>query len=70
MNDQLCLTEQQINIIYKIPLFRGISDDFKKELFEKLDYTVFLIKKGDIVIEQGTQCNHLHILLAAENLVL
>lgn len=64
MNDQLCLTEQQINIIYKIPLFRGISDDFKKELFEKLDYTVFLIKKGDIVIEQGTQCNHLHILLA------
>lgn len=64
MNDQLCLTEQQINIIYKIPLFRGLSDDFKKELFEKLDYTVFLIKKGDIVIEQGTQCNHLHILLA------
>lgn len=64
MNDQLCLTDQQINIIYKIPLFRGISDDFKKELFEKLDYTVFRIKKGDIVIEQGTQCNHLHILLA------
>lgn len=64
MNDQLCLTEQQINIIYKIPLSRGLSDDFKKELFEKLDYTVFLIKKGDIVIEQGTQCNHLHILLA------
>jgi CRP-like cAMP-binding protein len=63
MNEQLCLTEQQIDIIHKIPLFRGVADDFKKGFLDKIDYTVYLIKKGEVIINQGTQCNHLHILL-------
>lgn len=61
--DYLELTEQQISIIHKIPLFRGVNDEFKKRLLDKLDYTVCRIKKGETIINQGTQCNHLHILL-------
>jgi len=57
------LTEDQINIIHKIPLFRGMSDEFKKNLLDRLDYNVFEIKKGEVVINQNTTCNYLHILL-------
>ncbi len=63
MEEYISLTEQQINIIHKIPLFRGMSEDFKTGLLEKLNYSVIPIKKGDIVIEQNTPCNHMHILL-------
>jgi len=61
--DYLELTDRQINIIHKIPLFRGVTDEFKNGLLEKLDYTVCRIKKGEVIINQGTPCNHLHILL-------
>lgn len=57
------LTEDQINIIHKIPLFRGMTDEFKKNLLDRLVYNVFEIKKGEIVINQNTTCNHMHILL-------
>lgn len=57
------LTEQHINIIYKIPLFRGLSDDLKADLFNRLDCEVVPLAKGDIIIRQGTPCNHLLILL-------
>ena len=62
-NNQLYLTEQQKNIIYKIPLFKGVSDDFKKNMLDKMDYSVKSIRKGEIIIHQNTVCNHLHILL-------
>jgi len=57
------LTEQQINIIHRIPLFRGMTDEFKKVLLDKLDYFVVQIKKGETIIKQDTVCNHMHILL-------
>lgn len=57
------LTEDQINIIHKIPLFRGMTDEFKKNLLDRLVYNVFEIKKGEVVINQNTTCNHMHILL-------
>lgn len=63
MEKQILLTEQQINIIHRIPLFRGVSEEFKKNLFEKLDYIVIPLEKGETVIRQGTTCNHMYILL-------
>ena len=57
------LTEQQISIIQRIPLFRGMSDEWKKGVLERLDYTVQTIARGETVIRQDTVCNHLHILL-------
>jgi CRP-like cAMP-binding protein len=57
------LTEQQINIIHKIPLFKGISEQHKQNLLDRLDYTVSEISKGDIIIRQDTTCSHMYILL-------
>ncbi|WP_029902585.1 Crp/Fnr family transcriptional regulator [Prevotella sp. 10(H)] len=61
--ENIQLTDQQKNIINKIPLFRGVSEEFKKSMFDKLEYTVTRIKKGEIIIHQNSVCNHLHILL-------
>lgn len=63
MIEQLELSDQQINLIHKIPLFKGLSDDLKNKLLDKLDYSVYSINKGEIVIKQGTLCAHLLILL-------
>lgn len=63
MRGQTDLTEKQKSIILKIPLLRGMSDKLKNELFDKLEYSLTLLKKGEEIIKQGTLCNHLHILL-------
>lgn len=47
---QCNLTEQQVNIIHRIPLFRGTTDEFKRDLLDKLDYTVRNIHKGEVII--------------------
>lgn len=60
---QCNLTEQQVNIIHRIPLFRGTTDEFKRDLLDKLDYTVRNIHKGEVIIRQGTPCLHMYILL-------
>lgn len=57
------LTKQQINIIQKIPLFRGMSEQHKQNLLDRLDYTVSEISKSDIIIRQDTTCSHMYILL-------
>lgn len=63
MNSQAILTDQQIDLIYKLPLFRTMTDEFRETLFDRLDYSVSKITKGEIVIRQDTPCLHLHILL-------
>lgn len=62
MNQEI-LTEQQAGLIYKIPLFRDMSDEFKGNLLDRLDYSVYRIKRGEVIIKQDTPCQHLHILL-------
>lgn len=63
MNNLQNLTEQQLAIVYKIPLFKGTSDAFQEQLLDRLDYSVHTLKKGDIIIRQDTVCNHMYILL-------
>ncbi|MDR2954663.1 MAG: Crp/Fnr family transcriptional regulator [Prevotella sp.] len=63
MERQILLTEQQINTIHKIPLFRGMTDESKKTLLDRIDYDIKPIKKGEVIIRQGTPCVHMHILL-------
>lgn len=60
---QYNLTEHQIGIIHKIPLFRGTTDEFRSGLLDRLDYTVREIYKGEVIIRQGTPCLHMYILL-------
>lgn len=69
MDENFFLTEQQIDIIHRIPLFRGMNDGFKDKLLDQLDYTVHHLKKGDTVIRQDTICNHLYILLKGDLVV-
>jgi len=57
------LTDQHKNIILKIPLFRGISEELKSDFFNRIEYALMPLKKGQVIIEQGSPCNHLHILL-------
>lgn len=57
------LTERQINLIYKLPLFSGLTDEVRLTLLEKLDYTVAHVYKGETIIRQNTVCAHLLILL-------
>lgn len=57
------LTERQINLIYKLPLFSGLTDEVRLALLEKLDYTVAHVYKGETIIRQNTVCAHLLILL-------
>lgn len=63
MGELEVLSEQQINIIHRIPLFRDATDEFKRTLLDRLDYTVKSLQKGDIIIRQGTPCLHMYILL-------
>lgn len=63
MDSQQYLTEQQIAVIHKIPLFRGMNDAFQEQLLDRLDYSVHALRKGDIIIRQDTVCNHMYILL-------
>lgn len=60
------LTDAQINIIYKIPLFRNLPLNIKDSLLERLDYVVVEASRGEIIAKQGTLCNHLTVLLKGE----
>lgn len=57
------LTDQQISLIHKIPLFRGMDEQFKETLLDRLEYTARPIYKGEVIIHQGTPCKHMYILL-------
>lgn len=64
MADQYELTDKQKEIILRIPLFRGISEGLKSNFFNQIEYFFTPLKKGDVIIKQGSPCNHLHILLS------
>lgn len=61
--ENIGLTDQQIAIIHRIPLFRGMTDESKKTMLDRLNYEVISINKGEVIIRQGTPCVHMHILL-------
>ena len=55
--------------MFTIPLFRNFTKEMQEEVLEKLDYRIDRYPKGDIIIRQGTACNHLHVLLEGKLLV-
>lgn len=63
MPKQIELTEEQLNLICKIPLFRDTTDTLRNYLLDDLDMTAYSIEKGEIIIHQGSPCRHLNILL-------
>lgn len=64
--EQILLTEQHKQLLYETALFKDIALNIKKTLLDKLDYTVYDIKKGDIVAKQDSECRHLFVLLEGQ----
>lgn len=64
--EQISLTEQHLSQLFRIPLFNDLPLNLKNSFVEKLDYTVYAIRKNDTVARQHTLCRQLMILLAGK----
>lgn len=61
--EQIVLTEHHEKLLFQIPLFKDLSLNIKQTLLDKLDYTLFSIRKGEVVARQDSECRHLFVLL-------
>lgn len=64
--EQILLTERHEQLLYETALFKDISLNIKKTLLDKLDYTVYSLRKGDIVARQNSECRNLFVLLEGQ----
>lgn len=62
MEPILCTKEHE-ELLFQIPLFRDLPNNVQDSLLDKLDYSTFDIKKGEVILRQDTQCKHLYVLL-------
>lgn len=61
--EQILCTREHEELLYQIPLFRDLPKNVQDSLLDKLDYSVYEIKKNEIILRQDTQCKHLYVLL-------
>lgn len=61
--ESILLSDHYEKLLFQIPLFKDLSFRVKETLLDKLDYTLYKIKKGDIVARQNSDCKHLFVLL-------
>ena len=61
--EQIFLTEQLQTKLFQIKLFDNLPLNLKGSFIEKLDYSVYKIRKNDIVARQNTLCRQLMIQL-------
>ena len=61
--EQIFFTDHLKAQLFKIELIDNLPLNLKNSFVEKLDYTVYKIKKNDIVARQNTLCRQLMILL-------
>ena len=57
------LTERYKELLLQIPLFDNLPLNLKTSFVDKMDYSVYKIKKNDIVAKQNTFCRQLMILI-------
>lgn len=62
MEPIVCSKEHE-ELLFQIPLFRDLPKNVQESLLDKLDYSTYDIKKGEIILRQDTQCKHLYVLL-------
>lgn len=60
------LTDKHQHLFYQIPLIKDLALNLKHSLLEKLDYTVYEIKEGDIIARQDSECRYLYVLLEGQ----
>lgn len=56
------LTQNHIDLVLKIPLFRDKSIQIKERIKNELEYSAFEGQENTIVAEQGERCNFLYVL--------
>lgn len=61
--EKIFLTDHLKNLLFKIELIDNLPLNLKNSFVDKLDYTVYKIRKNDIVARQNTLCRQLMILL-------
>lgn len=59
-------TEEHLQKLWQISLFRNLDDSLKRRLPEQLELVVYQVHRKDVVLKQDTYCNHLYILLEGE----
>lgn len=57
-----CTSEHE-ELLFKIPLFRDLPLNVKQQLLDRLDYNLYTIAKGEVLLRQNTICKHLYVLL-------
>ena len=57
------LTDELIEKMFSIPLFRNYTSEMRNETLEKLKYELSEYPKGKVIIRQGETCRYVHILL-------
>lgn len=66
IDQQDTFTGKLTETFIRLPLFEGLDKKIFPDLLEKLNYELIELSKGDTIIRQGTQCNHLYILLKGD----
>ncbi|NDV59847.1 Crp/Fnr family transcriptional regulator [Bacteroides sp. 519] len=61
--DKIECTGEHEKILFDIPLFRDLPLNVKSTLLNRLDYTLYDIRKKDIIARQSTPCKRLMVLL-------
>jgi CRP-like cAMP-binding protein len=61
--------DMDIYDIFTIPLFRNFTKEMQDETLRRLDYRIDEYPKGEVIIQQGTTCRHLHLLLKGKMFV-
>lgn len=61
--EPITCTEEHETLLFQIPLFRDLPKNVQIALLEKLDYSVFHVKKSEVILRQNTHCKHLYVLL-------
>lgn len=61
--EQIILSEPHRELLFQVSLFRDLASNIKQTLLDKLNCTVYAIKKGDIVAKQNSDCKSLYVLL-------
>lgn len=61
--EQIEMSDKYKELMFQIPLFRDLPLNIKLSLLDDLDYTLYSIKKSEVVAKQNSNCEHLYILL-------
>lgn len=61
--EETILTDRLEKLLFQIPLFKDLALNIKNSLLDKLEYKVYDLNKGDVILKQNTECKHLYILL-------